>query len=185
MRAAVADAQQTDRELLAGHRSGRPAAFDALYARHKNALWLHARTILRDDALAEDAVHEAFLRLDRSGDAALAASGSLGPFLHTTLRRLCIDRRRSDTAARRRERETGAWIRPKEASVDRAQVDELEAALRRLPAEQLEAVLLHAYAGMTFQEVAEAVGAPEKTIGSRYGAALRKLAEMLGGRADE
>ncbi len=178
----MAEPVASDRDLLVAYREGRGGAFESLYARHKNALWLHARTLLRDDALAEDLVHETFMRLVRAGDAAMAASGSLGPFLHTALRRLAIDRIRSDTASKRREEAVGgAWIRPLGPSVDPAEVADLDRALRRLPADQMESVLLHVYAGMTFQEVADAVEAPLKTVISRYGAALKKLADMLGG----
>jgi len=181
----VAEPEATDRDLLGAYRAGRPGAFDALYARHRDPLYLHARALTRDDAWAEDAVHETFLRLVQAGDPRLAGSGSLSPFLHTTLRRIVIDRHRSRTAAVRREQAVGErWIRPSDPAADPAQVAELDAALRRLPPEQLEAVLLHIYGGMTFQEVADAVDAPLKTIISRYGYALDKLAHMLGGEPE-
>jgi RNA polymerase sigma-70 factor, ECF subfamily len=70
----------TDLELFSRFRAGRADAFTTLYGRHRDALYHHARALVRDDGLAEDLVNEAFLRLVEAGDA--RSGGSLGPFLH-------------------------------------------------------------------------------------------------------
>ena len=170
-------ARSTDLDLLARHRRGSADAFGALYARHRDALYHHARALVRDDALAEDLVHETFLRLVRAGDDRVPAAGSLGPFLHLALRRLAIDQLRSRTAARRL---SAAWVRPAGSEVDPHQVADLNGALPRLPDEQLEVLLLHVYAGMTFEQVGEALEIPANTAMSRYRYALKRLSELLG-----
>ncbi len=167
----------TDLDLLARYRGGSADAFGALYARHRDALYHHARALVRDDAVAEDLVHETFLRLVQSGDARSPRTGSLGPFLHLALRRLAIDHQRSRSASRRRL--SRAWVRGGPA-VDPHQVADLNGALPRLPEEQLEVLLLHVYAGMTFEEVGEALEIPANTAMSRYRYAIKKLSELLG-----
>lgn len=56
----------TDTELIAAIRQGELRAFEVLIDRHKRTLLRTARAILRDDAEAEDAVQEAFLRAYRA-----------------------------------------------------------------------------------------------------------------------
>ena len=56
----------------------------------------------------------------------------------------------------------------------------IDQALRRLPAEQREVLYLKVYEGMTFQEIAVAIGEPLNTVASRYRYALEKLRTQLG-----
>jgi RNA polymerase sigma-70 factor, ECF subfamily len=168
-----------DIELLTAWRGGRTQAFDSLHDRYRDVLHLHARAICRDDALAEDAVNETFLRLARSGDAGMAESGSLAPFLHRTLRRIVLDRLRSETASKRRERAAAErWVRSDRTPPE--DVERLNAALPRLAPEQLEIIILHVYGGLTFQQAADTVGIPLQTAISRYRYALQHLAKRLG-----
>lgn len=172
----------TDRDLLGRYRAGDQDAFAALYARHKDALYHHARILVRDDGAAEDLVNETFLKLIRCGDAPASESPTLAPFLHTVLRRLAVDRLRALAASRERERALSrAWVRPSEPDADPFRVQELNEALNRLPPEQFETLLLHVYGGLSFQEVADTLGIPLNTAMSRYRYALKKLAESLGG----
>jgi len=169
-----------DAALLARYHAGDAAAFDELYARHKDALYHHARALTRDDGLAEDLLNESFLELARQGDAARSASSSLAPFLHTVLRRRAADRRRSDQSTRRREAGfSQQWVRERSDGVDPSQLADLNRALGLLPTEQAEAVVLHAYAGLTFQEAADVLDASINTVASRYRAALKRLAELM------
>jgi len=169
----------SDLDLLKAYRAGSAPAFEALYLRKRGPLYLYARALVRDDGAAEDLVHETFLRLVRTES--LPATADLTSFLSTILRRLVLDRARSEGASRRREREVRErWVRAVDPAVDPALLGALNAALPLLPPEQLEVILLHVYSGLTFQSVADVVGAPLKTVISRYGYARRKLAEMLG-----
>ena len=170
-----------DHELLAQYRSGREGAFDALYTRYWDALYHHARALLRDDGAAEDLVHETFLVLMRSGDPEEAAGGSLGPFLHKVLRRGAVDRQRSDTASRRREaRFSSRWVRATEPGTVPVEVEDLNRALSLIPLEQLEVLILHVYAGMTFQETGQTLGIPSDTAASRYRYAIKALSIRMG-----
>jgi RNA polymerase sigma factor (sigma-70 family) len=166
----------TDSDLLKAHRAGDAAAFEALYRRYRDRLFLYARSRTRDDGAAEDLVHETFLRAAR----AASESVSIAAFLFTVLRRLTIDRARSEEAQRRREQSVRLqWVEASTPQVDPAAVEELNRALRALPPDQLEAVVLHIYGDLSFGDAAEIVGVPAKTMMSRYAYALDKLSAIL------
>lgn len=78
--------------------------------------------------------------------------------------------------------------------VTRRRVDALEqedtnravwAALRTLPAEQAEVVVLKTWEGMTFAEIAAVLDASPNTVASRYQYGLKKLASKLRKAAEE
>jgi RNA polymerase sigma-70 factor, ECF subfamily len=58
----------------------------------------------------------------------------------------------------------------------------LEQAIAHLPPEQREAVHLHAFEGLTFQEIADLTRESMNTVASRYRYALDKLRAHLGAR---
>lgn len=171
-----------DGVLLREYRSGSAAAFEHLHSRYRNTLYLHARSIARDDAIAEELVNETFLRLAQKGEAERLEAGSLGPFLHTILGRLAIDHLRSEKSRRRREAKASTpWLRAASPSQDQERVTEINRAMASLPPEQAEVVVLHIYSEMSFREIGDAVGIPPDTAASRYRYALKKLSELLGG----
>ena len=63
---------------------------------------------------------------------------------------------------------------------DRLAIQDLEAALARLPQEQRVAILLVAAEGMAYEEVAEALGVKLGTVKSRVNRARNRLAELMG-----
>ncbi len=56
---------------------------------------------------------------------------------------------------------------------------EVQEALRALPSEQREVVVLHVWSQMTFCEIAALILIPSNTAASRYRYALSKLRELL------
>jgi RNA polymerase sigma-70 factor (ECF subfamily) len=52
-------------------------------------------------------------------------------------------------------------------------------AIDDLPADQREAVVLHLYSGLTFQQAAETLDVPLQTMASRYRRALERLRTQL------
>ncbi len=147
-----------------------------VYDRYAPQLYRHALAIThrRDDA--EDAVQAVFLKL-----ASLMKRGSAvsdpEAYLHVAVRR---------EAVRLRERKR---LGPLEGELVAAadglspeEADEVRQALRALPVEQSEVVLLHLYEGMPFRRVAELLEIPPDTAASRYRYAIAKLKEWFHGR---
>jgi RNA polymerase sigma-70 factor, ECF subfamily len=143
------------------------------------ALVLFARQWLPVPADAEDAVQEAFVRFWRSRHKAAEPSA----YLYACVRNCALDRRRSDRRRTRREEAAArpemdpSWFTgPPEQDERRAA---LESALRSLPEEQRSVLVLKIWGGLSFVQIAEALGVPANTAASRYHYGLAKLREQL------
>src|SRR5919201_4903831 len=153
------------------------AALAELYRRFGRLAYGLAFRILRDDALAQDAVQEAFLGVWRSASRFTAERAKPSTWILTFVHRRAVDlvrreeRRRVEPLAPELESET-------DASVDADLLTRRHAvreALRRLPPEQREAIELAYYGGYTQSELSERPGQPLGTIKSRMFAGLARL----------
>jgi RNA polymerase sigma-70 factor, ECF subfamily len=164
----------------AAAREGLTAAYD----RYGPALYRYALMICAHPALAEDAVQQAFAKL--AGLATRVAElDSLEAYLRVAVRREAYRLLAAPRLAAVDGAEMPALLEPVEAGLERAEQREaLEAALRTLPAEQREIVLLKVYEGRTFQEIAEWLEIPLNTAASRYRYAMEKLRALLGTREE-
>ncbi len=159
------------------------AALAELYDRYGRPAYGLALRILRDEALAEDAVQEAFLGVWRGAARFLPERGKASTWILTLVHRRAVDlvrreeRRRADTLELAPEPGGGdvdeeAWLR--------LQRERVQAALRQLPDQQREALELAYYGGFTQTELAERLGQPLGTIKSRMFMGLARLRELLG-----
>lgn len=146
--------------------------FDAYGA----ALVLYARQWLPAE-LAEDVVQEVFIRL-----ASLwSAPDNAKAWLYRSVRNAAIDRCRSEQRRHKHERQhaaerTHCFQGHPDELMD---ADAVQSALRRLPEEQREVIVLRIWAGMTFQEVSEVTGLASSTLFSRYEAGLTTLRQIM------
>jgi RNA polymerase sigma factor (sigma-70 family) len=158
-------------------------ALAELYDRYGRAAYRLALRVLRDDALAEDAVQEAFLAVWRGAARFIPERAKASTWIMTLVHRRAVDlvrreeRRRADPLPEL-ELESGepsaadaVWLR-----LERERV---QAALRQLPDQQREAIELAYYGGFTQSELAERLGVPLGTIKSRMFTGLSRLRELL------
>jgi RNA polymerase sigma-70 factor, ECF subfamily len=158
-------------------RDGDRDAFEEVVDRYGLQLLRTARLILRDQALAEDAIQETFLK-------AWQRIGSLrdedpGPWLTRIAMNESIStyrRRHRFQALTERFGRLGGAKREvsSEARLDLAQ------ALDKLTAEQRAAVALHYYQDLSVEETAKVLKVPVDTMKSRLKTALRRLRELTG-----
>jgi RNA polymerase sigma-70 factor (ECF subfamily) len=141
-----------------------------------------ALRVLRDSALAEDAVQEAFLAVWRSAHRYIPERSKPSTWILTFVHRRAVD------LVRREERRRTEQLTDDEAlsggSVDeeawlRLERERVQAALRQLPDQQREALELAYYGGFTQSELAERLGQPLGTIKSRMFTGLARLRELL------
>jgi RNA polymerase sigma-70 factor (ECF subfamily) len=153
-------------------------AVETLYHQLGPALLAYARSLLRDRALAEDAVHQVFLNL-MSGRTTLPDEPR--PYLFRAVRNTCLNSLRAGS------RES-AVEHPEPIFVARdglaALVPDLENALAELPEEQREVVVLRIWGGLTLDAVARVAGVSPNTAASRYRYGLSKLRQRLGARVE-
>jgi RNA polymerase sigma-70 factor (ECF subfamily) len=156
--------------------------FEAIYAEHASDVQRAAFSILRDATLAEDVVQEVFERVWR-GSGHDERRGPLGPYLRMLARSRALDLwRRTRSAERvqhRLEEEADSLLartQGPEAAVTRATERRLaRAAVRRLPAEQRQAIGLAYWGGLSTRELAAVEGIPLGTAKSRVRLGLAKL----------
>ena len=157
-------------------------ALAELYDRLGRAAYGLALRVIRDEALAEDAVQEAFLAVWRSAGSFLAEHGKPSTWILTLVHRRAVDLVRREE--RRRTDPLDELAQPTGEATDeeawlRAQRQVVQEALRKLPPDQREAIELAYYGGFTQSELAERLGLPLGTIKSRMFAGLRRLRELL------
>jgi RNA polymerase sigma-70 factor, ECF subfamily len=171
--------QLSDDALVARFRRGDVDAFGELYQRHRRGLYGYALSICNDPARAADAVQELWLRYLEDVDA-LASVANVRAYLYRSLRNRILDefrrRQRERNAISRNE---PALVSPRDEVATQEEADRLNAALRELPEEQREVVLLRVYGDMKFGDIAEVLQVGTRTVESRHRLALEKLRERL------
>ena len=175
-------AHLSDEAVLALIARGDDQALAELYRRFGRLAYGLAFRILRDDALAQDAVQEAFLGVWRAADRFVAERAKPSTWLLTLVHRRAVDLVRREERRRAEplpDTEPGGAEIADEAELA-AQRQTIRDALRRLPPEQREAIELAYYGGYTQSELAERLGQPLGTIKSRMFTGLARLRETLG-----
>jgi RNA polymerase sigma factor (sigma-70 family) len=176
-------AHLSDEALVALAARSEQSALAELYDRYGRPAYGLALRVLRDDALAEDAVQDAFLALWRTAARFVPERGKASTWIFTLVHRRAVDlvrreeRRRTDTLEHAPEPSGGAV---EEEVLLRFQRERVQAALTKLPDQQREAIELAYYGGFTQSELAERLGQPLGTIKSRMFMGLARLRELLG-----
>jgi len=189
----------TDEELARRVGAGDPVAFTALMRRYNQSLYRAARSILKDDAEAEDAVQEAYMQAYRS------IGGFRGEAkLSTWLMRIAVNEAIARTRKRSRRAEV---IRldgdvPLDSDIPEATMNQatpeqpeqgaLRAETRRLIENRIDGLpdafravfVLRALEDMSVEETAAALGIPEATVRSRFFRARGLLREALAREMD-
>jgi RNA polymerase sigma factor (sigma-70 family) len=173
---------RTEEELLAAIARGDERALAALYDRFGRVAYGLALRILRDPALAQDAVQDAFLGAWRTAASFDERRGNAQTWLLTLVHRRAVD------VVRREERRhteplDDVPVASRQSTEEEASVREqrraVQSALAQLPSDQREALELSYYGGLTQSELAARLGIPLGTVKSRVFAALANLRGLL------
>ena len=176
-------AHLSDEALLSLVASSDDQALAELYDRFGRVAYGLALRILRDEALAQDAVQEAFLGVWRSADRFLAERAKASTWILTLVHHRAVDLVRREDRRRGEPLEQAPEPAAPETVEDEAtlgfQRRVVQEALRRLPPEQREALELGYYGGLTQSELAERLDQPLGTIKSRMFTGLSRLRDLL------
>ena len=176
-------AHLSDEALVALVARGEDGALGELYDRYGRTAYGLALRVLRDPALAEDAVQEAFLALWRTARRFVPERARASTWLLTLVHRRAVDVVRREERRRAEPLEHAPEPTGGGADADallRLERERVQAALAQLPDAQREALELAYFGGFTQSELADRLGEPLGTIKSRMFAGLRRLAELLG-----
>ncbi|MBM3354873.1 MAG: sigma-70 family RNA polymerase sigma factor [Betaproteobacteria bacterium] len=139
----------------------------------------YARALARDKAAADDLVQDtlerawAKLHLYRRGT-------DLRAWMFTVMHNVFVNQVRAARAGVQLEDDTPELSRPARET-EALELRDLDRAIRRLPAEQREVLLLVALEDMSYDEAARTLGIPIGTVMSRLARAREKLRSMLSG----
>ena len=176
----------TDTEIAGRALRGDEAAAQAIVDRHAGALYGLAVSMVGNAADAEDVVQETFAGAFR-GLGSFERRASLKTWLTRILVRQaarCHRRRGSHRTVPLDElsepaRAVLAGGRPSPSSDDIGLRMDVAAVLDTLSADHREVIVLREQQGLSYEEIAEALGIPRGTVESRLFRARRQLAEGL------
>ena len=179
----------TDEELVARSKTGDTESFNQLVKRWERPIFALAYRTLGREEEARDVTQETFLRAFRAlggfkGDAKFSS------WLYRIALNLCRDWMRKERRAPLVGVPEGVELEqlasergPSETVEDLAARAELsavvEAAMKVLPAEQRQAIILKEYHGLTFQEIADVMKCPLSTVKTRVYQGLSTLRTHL------
>ena len=177
-----------DKLLVFKCRRGNKEAVRWLYEKYKDYLLTLAKGLLGEQAEAEDVVHDVFVSFARSAGR-FQLTGSLRGYLAT-----CVSNRARDKirARKRRAEALGPETpgvsdsdNPATRAIESEDLTRLRRALRQIPFEQREAILLHLRGGLKFREIAKLQGVSIGTLHGRYRYGLNKLRSLLNSEVKE
>jgi RNA polymerase sigma-70 factor (ECF subfamily) len=177
-----------DLELHRRLSGGDRGAFDELYRRYAGAAYGLALRLVRQELLAQDVVHDAFMALWRAPEAYDPDRGPFRTFFLSLVHHRAVDTIRREERLRART-ERAANLEPvtgedvAEAVTEDAYLNvrrrEVREALSGLSAEQRQVLEMAYFGGKTQVQIAEEIGIPLGTVKTRTLAAMRKLRKAL------
>ncbi len=179
-------AELNDTALMLRYRDGDVDAFEALYNRHRGALFRYLVRRIGNQAFAEDIFQEVWSRIIRNRKS-YRPSAKFTTYMFHIAHNCSVDHyRRSgkhdvvvsdqDDSVPEPAASTGNPVAEAEAS---EMCKTLTDALNTLPVEQREAFLLHEESGLTLEEIGNITGVGRETVKSRLRYALGKLRQCV------
>ncbi|MBI3831691.1 MAG: sigma-70 family RNA polymerase sigma factor [Planctomycetes bacterium] len=167
-----------------------PLAWAALLEGHGPEILRVCRRILRDEALAEDAVQETLLQVrDRAGqfrgeglEPAKAARDWVLRAACTTALQMLRGRMRERRRDMHHATERGVGAQAADAATNssqREQADAVRRELERMPEHERMPVLLHYYGELGYEQIAETLQCPVGTAKTRVHRGIERLRERL------
>jgi RNA polymerase sigma-70 factor, ECF subfamily len=183
--AATAGETSSDENLVERIAAGNKLAMQALFARHRTAVYRWLLRFVSNETLAEDLLSEVFLDVWRQA-ARFECRSSVSTWLLSIARHKALSARRRRTEAELDEKIEATLADPAddpEVALQEKDRDELlRRALIGLSPEHRQVIDLVYYHEKTVDEVAHILDVPPATVKTRMFYARKKLAELVKGR---
>ena len=171
----------SDEELMTRAGEGDMDAFEQLVRRHQARALNVAYRFLGDRTQAEDVAQDSFLKiLDAAGR--YRASAGFTTYLYTVIWRLCIDTRRKRRPERLRFAEERANPGPNPGE---RLISKVREAVSRLAPRQRMAIVLKHFDGLSYRQIAQALGCTVGAVDSLLARGRRRLRDDLNGMLGE
>lgn len=171
--------EEPDPDLIRAAAKGDHVAFAQLVRAHQSQVWRFLSHLLGDPSLAEDVTQETFLKVYKKLDSYQFRS-RFSTWVLAIARNAGVDAMRKN---RRKQVDLDVELLDDPLAHSSPSRLELETAIGSLAPKLREAFLLVEVMGLSYQEVARALGVPIGTVKSRLYHARRHLVEWL--RDDE
>jgi RNA polymerase sigma-70 factor (ECF subfamily) len=168
---------RTDEELLASFLRGDEASFGELMGRHEQKVFAVALKITGSRADALDATQDAFVTAFRRADT-FRGEAAFGTWLFRIAINAAKDVVRKRKPTEELPEDGGGVVGGRVDDAVALRMD-LSAALRDLPDEYREAVVMHDLGGIPYEQIAEDTGVRIGTVKSRISRGRRRLAELM------
>lgn len=171
-----------DEWLVVRCQLGERPAFEELIARWQQPLWRYARQLAGDDAAADDAIQDVWLRVLR-GIARLRDGAKLRAWLFGIAHRVLMDRLRQQYRLPLvSDNDVDLAEQPSDDSALalEAELAALQDGLARLPTLECEVLTLFYLQELSLDEVSQVLAVPVGTVKSRLHRARRLLRHQLG-----
>jgi RNA polymerase sigma-70 factor (ECF subfamily) len=184
LKSAVVPASDDDRELIAAARAGDRVAIDELLARYEQPIYRFGLRMCGDEESAREVLQETMLAAFRHlpgfrGDAALST------WLYQIARSFCIKERRGERPRAELDEQLADPAPPPDRQAHARQIGAaLAEAIRSLPADQREVLVLRDVEGLSAEEAASVVGVEVGALKSRLHRARLAMREHLAGVLD-
>ncbi len=172
-----------ERELVARCLRGDLSGFEPIVERYNRVLFGVALRLLGSYQDACDATQDAFIKAFEHLDT-YDPDRKLFSWLYRILVNECLNARRARRPAEQLDERMAGSLAPDEAAEAGERREHVQAALEQLPFDSKQVVVLRHFAELSYAEIAETLGIPEKTVKSRLFTARQRLAELLTARGD-
>ena len=178
----------SDEELMLAYAGGDAGAFEALYAKHKGALFRFVLRSMKVRGEAEELYQDVWMKVIEAR-ARYAPQAKFTTWLYTIAHNRLVDHWRvkgltvvslDDEDRPVAEAAADPGSEPPRMGEARQTLDRRSAARAALPRAQREVFLLHHEGGLGIAEIAAATGSAEEAAKSRLRYAMNKLREAIG-----
>ena len=154
-------------------------SIEQIYTEYSGRIMGYIRARIRNTAEAEDLLSEVFEKIMRKIDGFDPAKASLSTWIFTITRNTVIDHYRRSRPSEELDENLSDNIELDEGLLNSETLHELASALRSLPEEMRDIIVLRYYDGKPLTEIAEMMGLSYGAVKLRHQSALVKLRKVL------
>jgi len=175
--------ERSDEQLMMAYAGGDMAAFETLYERHRAPLYRYLLRLAGDPATANDLYQGSWEKVIKARKR-YQADAPFRAWLYRVAHNHAMDhfRRTRPVADEVPEDLASAENEPPDQLNAELMKEHLKNAIRALPEEQKDALILKLESGLDLQSIAEITGVNVETAKSRLRYAVKRLKQILGDR---
>ncbi len=178
MRHVYLSSDTEDLALVRQTLAGQTEAFGVLVTRYQRVMYTVAFRMLGNQEDARDATQDAFVKAHQNL-VSFDPSFRFYSWLYRILVNECLNLNRQRRHEEPLDTDVAGGGSPFDTTLAEERRAQIEAALLQLTPDYRAVVVLRHFAGQSYEEIAEALAIPEKTVKSRLYSARQRLGELL------